>query len=104
YTIGQAGSIYTQCPPLSEVRNPESRWHTHDGIYSATKFNKDGHLIKRGMVTVLHNGVVVQNNTVIQVSTEYIGLHTIQAHVASPIALQDHGDLVSFRNIWIREL
>ncbi len=104
YTNGQAGSIYKQSPPLAEVRKPESGWHTYDVIYSAPKFNKDGHLIKRGMVTVLHNGVVVQNNTEIQGTTEYIGLPKMQAHGAGPIALQDHGDLVSFRNIWIREL
>lgn len=104
YTNGQAGSIYKQSPPLVESRKPESGWHTYDVIYTAPRFNKDGQLIKRGLVTVLHNGVLVHNNTEIQGTTEYIGLPKMQAHGAGPIGLQDHGDLVSFRNIWIREL
>jgi len=55
-------------------------------------------------VTVLHNGVVVQYNTQIEGTTEYIGMPQVIPHGAGPLILQDHGDLVSFRNIWIRPL
>src|SRR5690606_2937366 len=104
YGNGQAGSIYKQNPPLVEVRKPEDGWHRYDVLYTAPRFNSDGHLIKRGQVTVLHNGVVVQYNTELQGTTEYIGLPKMVAHGPGPISLQDHGDLVSFRNIWIRKL
>jgi len=104
YTNGQAGSLYKQTPPLVEARKNAGEWHTYDILYSAPRFNKDGHLIKRALVTVLHNGVVVQYNTELQGTTEYIGLPRMVAHGAGPIALQDHGDLVSYRNIWIRKL
>jgi hypothetical protein len=102
YTNGQAGSLYKQSPPLVEARKPENGWHTYDVIYTAPRFNKDGQLIKRALVTVLHNGVVVQYNTELQGTTEYIGLPKMKAHGPGPISLQDHGDLVSYRNIWIR--
>ena len=104
YVNGQAGSIYKQSPPLVEVRATDDKWHRYDIVYKAPRFNKDGMLISKGSVTVLHNGVLVQNNTPIEGTTEYIGLPKIQAHGAGPIILQYHGDLVSFRNIWIRPL
>ncbi|HLT86837.1 MAG TPA: DUF1080 domain-containing protein [Sphingobacterium sp.] len=104
YVNGQAGSLYKQRPPLVEVRAAEDKWHRYDIIYKAPRFNKDGMLISKGCVTVLHNGVLVQNNTQIEGTTEYIGLPKMQAHGAEPIILQDHGDLVNFRNIWIRPL
>ncbi|GHE23120.1 3-keto-disaccharide hydrolase [Sphingobacterium griseoflavum] len=104
YVNGQAGSIYKQRPPLVEVRAGADQWHQYDVIYKAPRFNKDGMLISKALVTVLHNGVLVQNNTQIEGTTAYIGLPKMEAHGAGPIILQDHGDLVSFRNIWIRPL
>ncbi len=104
YVNGQAGSIYKQRPPLVEVHAGSDQWHQYDVIYKAPRFNKDGMLISKATVTVLHNGVLVQNNTQIEGTTEYIGLPKMEAHGAGPIILQDHGDLVHFRNIWIRPL
>ena len=104
YVNGQAGSIYKQRPPLVEVRSPEDKWHRYDIIYKAPRFNKDGMLISRALVTILHNGVLVQNNTEIQGTTEYIGMPKMKAHGPGPIILQDHGNPVRFRNIWIRPL
>jgi len=104
YVNGEAASLYKQQPPLVRVLANNDAWHSYDIVYSAPRFNKDGVLLKKGSVTVLHNGVLVQNNTQIEGTTEYIGLPKIIAHGAGPIILQDHGDLVQFRNIWIRRL
>ena len=104
YVNGQAGSLYKQRPPLVEVRSPSEGWHSYDIIYRSPRFNKDGMLVSKGMVTVLHNGVLIQNNTLIEGTTEYVGMPVMKAHGAGPIVLQDHGDLVQFRNIWIRSL
>ncbi|MGO1243657.1 MAG: 3-keto-disaccharide hydrolase [Sphingobacterium sp.] len=104
YVNGQAGSLYKQRPPLVEVHPEKGTWHSYDIVYKAPRFNKDGMLIKKGNFTLLHNGVVVQNNTQIEGTTEYIGLPKLNAHGAGPIALQDHGNPVSFKNIWIRPL
>lgn len=104
YVNGQAGSIYKQRQPLVSAVKPAGEWHTYDILYTAPRFNKDNILIKKGTVTVLHNGVVVQYNTQIEGTTEYIGMPQVIPHGAGPLILQDHGDLVSFRNIWIRPL
>lgn len=104
YVNGQAGSIYKQQPPLITAIKKAGDWHTYDIIFSAPKFNNDGVLLKKGRVTLIHNGIVVQNNTQIEGTTEYIGLPKTIPHGAGPIILQDHGDLVNFRNIWIRSL
>src|SRR5690606_41278156 len=104
YVNGQAGSIYKQRPPLVEVHPENGTWHSYDIIYKAPRFNKDGMLITKGNVTLLHNGVLVQNSTVIEGTTEYIGMPKLNAHGAGPISLQDHGNPVSFKNIWIRPL
>ncbi|MDR2269345.1 MAG: DUF1080 domain-containing protein [Sphingobacterium sp.] len=103
YVNGGAGSLYKQRPPLAQVIAPD-KWHVYDIIYKAPQFNKDGLLLSKGTVTVLHNGIVVQNNTQIDGTTEYIGLPKQVSHGPGPIVLQDHGDLVQFRNIWLRKL
>lgn len=104
YVNGQAASLYKQHPPLVTVIPPAEQWHIYDIVYTAPRFNKDGIRIRKGHVTVLHNGVVVQYNTAIEGTTEYIGMPQNTPHAAGPIVLQDHGDLVQFRNIWIRKL
>lgn len=104
YMNGQAGSIYKQTPPLvNPIRKP-GEWNSYDIIFTAPRFKEDGSLQAHGRITVLFNGVVVQNNTLILGTTEYIGLPQIRPHGDGPIILQDHGDLVKFRNIWIRQL
>jgi len=103
YVNGGAGSLYKQRPPLAQVIVTD-KWHVYDIIYKAPQFNKDSLLISKGTVTVLHNGVLVQNNTQIDGTTEYIGLPKQLSHGPGPIILQDHGDLVQFRNIWLRKL
>jgi hypothetical protein len=104
YSNGQAGSIYKQSIPLVNACRKPGEWQTYDIIFTAPRFNRDGIRTSPGYVTVIHNGVLVQNHTEIKGTTEYIGLPKNDAHGRGPIHLQDHGDLVSYRNIWIREL
>jgi hypothetical protein len=104
YANGQAGSIYKQTPPLKNAMRPPGEWNVYDIIYTAPRFKEDSTLFSPARITVLHNGVVVQNNTTITGDTPYIGLPKYRFHGKGPIKLQDHGDPVSFRNIWIREL
>lgn len=105
YTNGQAASIYKQSPPLVNVTNPPGEWNTYDIIFTAPRFNKDGMVISPAKITALHNGVLVQNNFILQGPTEYIGFPNYNPHEEKlPLHLQDHGNPVSFRNIWVREL
>jgi hypothetical protein len=104
YANGQAGSIYKQSPPLVNAMRKPGEWNVYDIIYSAPVFKKDGTYREPPRITVIHNGIVIQNNTTILGTTEYIGFPRVVEHGAGPILLQDHGDAVSFRNIWIREL
>ncbi|GEO03552.1 endo-1,3-1,4-beta glucanase-related protein [Adhaeribacter aerolatus] len=104
YANGQAGSIYKQTPPLVNAMRKPGEWNTYDILYTAPRFKENGTLIMPARVTIIHNGVVVQNNTEIKGATEYIGLPSYKAHGKAPIQLQDHGNPVRFRNIWLREL
>lgn len=104
YSNGQAGSIYKQHPPLVNAMRSPSEWNVYDIIYTAPRFKEDGTVFTPARVTVLHNGVLVQNNAEIKGPTEYIGLPQYKPHGKAPISLQDHGNPVSYRNIWIREL
>lgn len=105
YVNGQAGSIYKQYPPLVNATKPPTEWDAYDIIYNAPKFDeKNGALLEAGYVTVLHNGVVVQNHSKLQGTTEYIGTPKWVTHGDGPIVLQDHGNTTSFRNFWIRKL
>ena len=104
YSNGQAASIYKQSIPLVNACRPPGEWQTYDIIYTAPRFNEDGVKVASAHITVLHNGVLVQNNTEIKGTTEYIGLPKNSKHGKAPIMLQDHSNPVSYRNIWIREL
>lgn len=103
YPNGQAASVYKQTIPLVNASRAPGEWQSYDIIYRAPRFAGD-QLSSPGYVTVLHNGVLVQNHVEIQGSTEWIGLPQYQAHGCAPLQLQDHGDKVSFRNIWVRRL
>jgi hypothetical protein len=80
-------------------------WNTYDVIYRAPRFKADGNLDSPATITVLHNGVLIQNNVTVNGLTLYIGLHHYgEAHGDDVISLQDHGNKTQFRNIWIRRL
>jgi len=105
YSNGQAGSVYKQLIPLVNACNPPGEWQSYDIIFTAPVFDVQGTLLKPARITLLHNGILVQNNAEIKGATEFIGKPVYKAHPAKmPLALQDHKNPVSFRNIWIREL
>jgi len=104
YSNGQAGSIYKQHIPLVNPTRAPGVWQTYDIIFTAPEFSDDKTLTSPGRITVLLNGVLVQNNVEIQGATTWIGKPVYTAHGCAPLRLQDHGNPVSFRNIWIRKL
>jgi hypothetical protein len=105
YANGQAGSIYKDVAPLVNAMRSPLEWNTYDVIYTAVRFKPDGRVDSPARITVLHNGVLIQNNTTIAGLTNYIGLHFYPAaHGEDVISLQDHNNKTQFRNIWIRKL
>ncbi len=104
YPNGQVGSVYKQSIPLVNAARAPGEWQTYDIVFTAPKFDSAQKLTAPGYVTVLHNGVLVQNHFEIQGATEWIGKPVYKAHGCAPLRLQDHGNLVSFRNIWVRKL
>lgn len=104
YPNGQAASVYKQTIPLVNATRAPGQWQTYDIIYTAPVFDDAKKLTRPAYVTVLHNGVLVQNHTEIKGPTSWIGHPPYEAHGCAPIQLQDHGNHVSFRNIWVRKL
>jgi Domain of Unknown Function (DUF1080) len=105
YSNGQAGSIYKQHIPMANVSRKPGEWQTYDVLFTAPQFYADSSLKSAARITVFHNGVLVQNNVALWGPTEYIGVPKYKMHADKlPLMLQDHGDLLSFRNIWMREL
>ena len=107
YRHGQAGSIYKQFAPLVNASRGPGVWQSYEVIYTAPTFNNDTlTYFTPPRVTVLHNGVLIQNNVSLRGPTEYIGIpeYFIKKHGPGSLVLQDHGNPVAFRNIWIREL
>ena len=107
YVNGQAGSMYKQSPPLVNACRKPGEWNVYDVIWTAPRFNEDGSVKTPAHVTALHNGVIVQNNTILKGDTPYIGQPQYRKHGAAPIKLQSHGDdskPISYRNIWVRNL
>ena len=104
YTNGQAGSIYKQSPPLVNATRPMGEWNAYDILFRAPRFDANGMVVSPAAVTVLHNGVVVQNHFELRGPTVYTGIPNYTAHGKGPFILQDHSNEVSYRNIWVREL
>jgi len=104
YANGQAGSIYKQAMPLANASRAPGEWQTYDVIWKAPRFSKGGGLVSAARITVLHNGVLVQNDTVVSGKTEYIGAPSYAPHDCAPLYLQEHASKVSYRNIWVRKL
>lgn len=105
YTDGQAAAIYGQYPPLVNACRPPGQWQSYDIIFRRPRFNKGGKVIQPARITVVHNGVLVQDNVEILGSTAHKRRAKYEMHADKlPLMLQDHGEPVRYRNIWIREL
>jgi hypothetical protein len=105
YPDGQAAAVYGQYPPLVNASRPPGQWQTYDIVFHGPRFEPDGKLRRPAYVTVLHNGVLVQDHVTIMGPTEH--KQRPPYHVTPdklPLMLQDHNHPVRFRNLWIREL
>jgi hypothetical protein len=103
YFDGQCGAIYKQHPPLANATRPPGQWQTYDIIWTCPRF-ADGKLVSPAFVTLLHNGVLVQNHFQLEGDTPYHRAPEYQPHAdKGSIRLQYHGNPVRFRNIWVRE-
>lgn len=105
YADGQAGAIYGQTPPLVNASTAQGEWQSYDIIFEAPKYGEKG-MEEPAYVTVIHNGVIVQNRTKIHGPTVYKRIATYpETHPEkAPLKLQFHGDPVEYRNIWVREI
>lgn len=105
YADGQAAAIYGQYPPLANAMRPSGEWQAYDIFFRRPRFSEAGALLEPARLTVLHNGILVQNNEELWGGTNWLQASPYASHPdALPIMLQDHGNPVSFRNIWIRPL
>ena len=104
YPDGQAGAIYCQYPPLVNPARPPGQWQTYDIIFHAPRFS-DGKLSEPATITLLFNGVLAQDHAIPTGPTDYMKRPPYKVTPAKlPLLLQDHGQPVRYRNIWIREL
>ena len=105
YPDGQAGAIYCQYPPLVNPARPAGEWQTYDIVFHGPRFDPAGQLTRLATVTLLFNGVLVQDNTSPTGPTDYMKRPPYKPGPEKlPLLLQDHGQPVKYRNIWIREL
>lgn len=108
YADGQASALYGRAKPLVNASRGPGEWQTYDIIFHRPLFDEEGKVTRRATFTVLHNGVLVQDHTVLSGGTGWNGPHAATEYKAHadklPIAMQDHGNPVRFRNVWVREL
>lgn len=105
YADGQAAAIYGQKPPLVNATRAPGEWNVYDIVFIAPRFKDDGSLKSPARLTVTHNGIVVQLDEALLGPTSHKSLPKYRAHaVNGPIKLQDHGNPMRFRNIWLRPI
>jgi hypothetical protein len=106
YADGMAGSLYGQYPPLANAAKPQGEWQIYDVIFRAAHY-ENGKLAKPATMTVLFNGVVVQDHMKLLGPSTHKQLTTYPSEPLpekGPLQLQDHGNPIRFRNIWVRPL
>jgi hypothetical protein len=106
YFDGQCGALYKQSPPMVNVCRKPGEWQTYDITFTTPKLGDDGTVVKPAAVTVFHNGVCVQNHYELTGKTDFWSAPSYDKPfpAAAPIRLQNHGNPVRYRNIWVREL
>ena len=105
YADGQAAAIYGQYPPVVNASRPPGQWQTYDIVFHRPRFGEGGNVLRPARVTVLHNGVLVQDNVALTGPTAHQKRPPYTPHADRlPLMLQDHGSPVRYRNIWLREL
>lgn len=108
YADGQAGALYGRSKPKVNAARKAGEWQSYDIIFHRPLFDKDGKVTRRATFTVLHNGVLIQDHTVLSGGTGWRGPHAASDYKAHPdkmpLSMQDHGNPVRFRNIWVRPL
>lgn len=108
YADGQASALYGRSKPLANACRKPGEWQSYDIIFHRPLFDDKGQVVRRATFTVFHNGVLVQDHVTLSGGTGWMGPHAASEYRAHPdklpISLQDHGNPVRFRNVWIREL
>jgi hypothetical protein len=105
YADGQAAAVYCQYPPLVNASRAPGEWQAYDIVFHGPRFGPAGEMLRTARLTLLHNGVLAQDHTELTGPTDYMKRPPYRAHAPRlPLLLQDHGQPVRFRNIWIREL
>jgi hypothetical protein len=105
YFDGQAASIYKQTPPLANAMRKPGEWNTYEIFWTAPRFAVNGDVESPAYVTVVHNGVLVQNHFELMGPSSFVEAPHYKVHdPTGPISLQDHGNPVRFRNIWVRKI
>ncbi|MCY4158149.1 MAG: DUF1080 domain-containing protein [Bacteroidetes bacterium] len=105
YPDGQAASLYGQYPPLVNASRPPLEWQSYDIIFRRPHFENDGTLNQPAIVTIFHNGILVQDHVALTGPTSHKSRPPYEAHEdALPLFLQDHNEPTRFRNIWVRNL
>jgi hypothetical protein len=105
YPDGQAAAIYGQYPPLVNACLPPGEWQSYDIVFRQPRFHTDGTLAHAARITVIHNGVLVQDNVGLFGPTVWLQHKPYTKHDEElPLSLQDHGNPVRYRNIWLRKL
>lgn len=108
YPDGQCSALYGRAVPLANACRKPGEWQTYDIVYHRPTFDKDGNVTRKATFTVFHNGVLVQDHVALEGGTGWNGPHAISSYRphgdTGPIQLQDHGNPVRYRNIWVRKL
>ncbi|MGD0697863.1 MAG: DUF1080 domain-containing protein [Terriglobia bacterium] len=105
YPDGQTAAVYGQYPPIVNACRPPGQWTTYDIVFHGPRFDQEGQLTRPATVTVLHNGVLVEDHVVLTGPTEHMQRPPYKPTPEKlPLMLQDHNHSVRFRNLWIREI
>lgn len=105
YADGQAAALYGQFPPLVNASLPPGQWQTYDIVFHRPQFDADGKVLKPATMTIFHNGVLVQDHRELRGTTAHHSPGKYEKHAdKEPLRIQNHGNPVRFRSLWIRQL